>query len=87
MNGIVNCESEVGEEEMEERARELEVARDVERVKKVREEQKVAREIQISEKRERDREDRERVKALKGELREIEGRIGRKTERGNVYTV
>ena len=47
----------------------------------------MAREMQISEKRERDREDRERVKALKGELREIEGRIGRKTERGNVYTV
>ena len=56
------------------------MAREMERMKKVREEQKVAREIQISEKRERDREDRERVKALKWELREIEGRIGRKTE-------
>ena len=32
MNEIVNCESEVGEEEMEERARE--VTREVERVKK-----------------------------------------------------
>ena len=47
----------------------------------------MAREIELSDKRERDREDRERVRVLQGELREIEGRIGRKTERGNVYTV
>ena len=34
MNGIVNCESEVGEEEVEERAREVarEVAREMERL-------------------------------------------------------